>query len=109
MAKKTASPKPNKKNKRDLSPPRSATPAPIAPRPVVAPKHIEAIPATGPGKASPAGPKSGVVVVGSLNMDLLFRTEVMPLPGQTVMGQDLLQNPGGKGANQATAVGRLWV
>jgi ribokinase len=47
-------------------------------------------------------------VIGSLNMDLVVRAEVMPLPGQTVMGQDLLQNPGGKGGNQAVAVGRLW-
>jgi ribokinase len=62
----------------------------------------------GPGKASAAGPKSGVVVVGSLNMDLVIRTEIMPTPGQTVLGQDLVQNPGGKGANQATAAGRLW-
>ena len=55
-----------------------------------------------------AGPKSGVVVVGSLIMDLVVRTETMPVPGETVMGQDLVQNPGGKGANQATAAGRLW-
>jgi ribokinase len=41
-------------------------------------------------------------------MDLVVRAEIMPLPGQTVMGQDLLQNPGGKGGNQAAAVGRLW-
>ena len=32
----------------------------------------------------------------------------MPNPGQTVMGQDLLQNAGGKGGNQAAAVGLLW-
>jgi ribokinase len=41
-------------------------------------------------------------------MDLVIRTEVMPTPGQTVMGQDLYQNPGGKGGNQATAAGRIW-
>jgi ribokinase len=41
-------------------------------------------------------------------MDLITRAEVMPLPGQTVMGQDLLQSPGGKGANQAAAAGKLW-
>ena len=41
-------------------------------------------------------------------MDLVCRTEVMPTPGQTVMGQDLHQNPGGKGANQAIAAGLLW-
>src|SRR5277367_158564 len=71
-------------------------------------KRLEALPTNAPGRASEAGPKSGVVVVGSLNMDLLVRTEAMPSPGQTVMGQDLLQNPGGKGANQAAAAGRLW-
>jgi ribokinase len=49
----------------------------------------------------------GVAVVGSLNMDLVVRTEAMPLPGQSVMGQDLHQNPGGKGANQAVAAGKL--
>jgi ribokinase len=67
-----------------------------------------AISSTGPGRASTVGTKSGVVVVGSLNMDLVVRTESMPQPGQTVMGQDLLQNAGGKGGNQAAAVGRLW-
>ena len=51
--------------------------------------------------------KAGVVIVGSLNMDLVVRTETMPQPGQTVLGQDLVQNPGGKGANQAVAAGRL--
>jgi hypothetical protein len=70
--------------------------------------RLEALPSTGPGRASAAGPNSGVVVVGSLNMDLVVRTENMPLPGQTVLGQDLVENPGGKGANQAAAVGRLW-
>jgi ribokinase len=86
-------------------PPAPPPAPPPPPRPDV---HVAALPSTGPGKASLAGPKSGVVVVGSLNMDLVVRTEVMPLPGQTVLGQDLLQNPGGKGANQATAAGRLW-
>jgi ribokinase len=41
-------------------------------------------------------------------MDLICRTESIPQPGQTVVGQDLLEVPGGKGANQAAAVGRLW-
>lgn len=51
--------------------------------------------------------KSGVAVVGSLNMDLVVRTEVMPAPGQTVIGRDLVENPGGKGANQAVAASRM--
>lgn len=46
---------------------------------------------------------AGVVIVGSLNMDLVVRASVMPKPGQTILGQDLVTNPGGKGANQATA------
>jgi ribokinase len=71
-------------------------------------KRLEAISSTAPGRASSAGPKTGIVVVGSLNMDLITRTEVMPAPGQTVLGQDLSQSPGGKGANQAAAAGRLW-
>ncbi len=75
---------------------------------IVESKKLEALPTDAPGKASVAGPKSGVVVVGSLNMDLVVRTETMPRPGETVMGQDLLENPGGKGANQAAAAGRLW-
>lgn len=46
---------------------------------------------------------TGVVIVGSLNMDLVVRAPAMPKPGQTILGQDLISNPGGKGANQATA------
>jgi ribokinase len=98
--------------------PKKLSPAPlskVAPRPKEAaraqptrPPQLAALPSTGPGKASTAGPKSGVVIIGSLNMDLVVRTEVIPTPGQTVMGQDLLENPGGKGANQAVAAGRLW-
>jgi ribokinase len=84
---------------------KAATPATAPEAPA---KRLEAVPSSAPGRASLAGPKSGVVVVGSLNMDLITRAEVMPLPGQTVMGQDLLQSPGGKGANQAAAAGKLW-
>jgi len=51
--------------------------------------------------------KNGVVVVGSLNMDLAVKTETIPAPGQTVMGRGLAETPGGKGANQAAAAGRL--
>ncbi len=48
-----------------------------------------------------------IVVVGSLNIDLVVRTAHLPAPGQTVRGRDFRTYPGGKGANQAVAAGRL--
>ncbi|MBN9756986.1 Ribokinase [Pseudonocardia sp. Ae406_Ps2] len=50
---------------------------------------------------------SRVLVVGSLNADLVVRTERFPGPGETVAGEDLTVGPGGKGANQAVAAARL--
>ncbi len=48
-----------------------------------------------------------IVVVGSINMDLVARTPKTPVPGQTVIGTEFTTTPGGKGANQAVAVARL--
>lgn len=48
-----------------------------------------------------------IVVVGSLNMDLVVRTSRMPKPGETVLGSGFTMAPGGKGANQAVAAARL--
>ncbi|MFD1934397.1 ribokinase [Nonomuraea mangrovi] len=48
-----------------------------------------------------------VVVVGSVNADLVVRVARRPAPGETVMGSDLDIFPGGKGANQAVAAARL--
>ncbi len=48
-----------------------------------------------------------IIVVGSLNMDLVVRTAHMPAVGETIFGQDFISNPGGKGANQAIAASRL--
>ncbi|MFB9749158.1 ribokinase [Leifsonia shinshuensis] len=48
-----------------------------------------------------------IVVVGSLNADLVVRTEAFPRAGETVAGGDLRIGAGGKGANQAVAAGRL--
>ena len=48
-----------------------------------------------------------ILVVGSINMDLVMRTPHLPAPGQTVSGNSFTTNPGGKGANQAVAVARL--
>jgi ribokinase len=48
-----------------------------------------------------------IVVVGSINMDLVARTRRIPVPGQTVIGAGFDTTPGGKGANQAVAAARL--
>lgn len=50
---------------------------------------------------------SHIVVIGSLNMDLVVRTPHMPVPGETVLGRDFQTIPGGKGANQAVGAARL--
>jgi ribokinase len=48
-----------------------------------------------------------IVVLGSLNVDLVTRVSVLPGPGETVLGDRLLTFTGGKGANQAVAAARL--
>ena len=48
-----------------------------------------------------------VVVIGSLNMDLVTVTQRMPQVGETRKGIDFRMIPGGKGANQAVAAARL--
>ena len=54
------------------------------------------------------GSSSGpIVVIGSVNMDLVCRTPAIPKPGETVLGNDFLTIPGGKGANQAVAAAKL--
>lgn len=47
-----------------------------------------------------------IVVVGSSNTDMVFRTSKIPHPGETVMGSNFSIVQGGKGANQAVAVAR---
>lgn len=47
-----------------------------------------------------------VVVVGSLNLDLVTTTSRLPAPGETVHGSDYAEIPGGKGLNQAVAAAR---
>ncbi|GAA2508324.1 ribokinase [Winogradskya humida] len=47
-----------------------------------------------------------IVVAGSANMDLVGLAERLPLPGETVLGDDFMMTPGGKGANQAIAAAR---
>ncbi len=48
-----------------------------------------------------------IVIVGSLNADLVQRVERVPHPGETVLGNDLQVISGGKGGNQAFAAGQL--
>ena len=48
-----------------------------------------------------------IIVVGSLNMDLVMRTPRVPVGGETLTGHEFATLPGGKGANQAVACARL--
>ena len=52
-------------------------------------------------------PQIHIVVVGSLNMDLVVQVPTIPAPGETVLGDHFATIPGGKGANQAVAAARL--
>lgn len=50
-----------------------------------------------------------ILVVGSLNADLVVKSPRFPQPGETISGEDLQIIPGGKGANQAVAAARQGV
>jgi ribokinase len=47
-----------------------------------------------------------IIVFGSINLDLVARTERLPHPGETIAGHSFAMFPGGKGANQALAACR---
>ncbi len=59
---------------------------------------------TAAGRAAPQG---AVAVVGSANLDIVVPVDRHPRLGETVIGGDHVQVPGGKGANQAVAAARL--
>nr|BAL54265.1 ribokinase [uncultured Planctomycetota bacterium] len=50
--------------------------------------------------------KERVIVLGSVNTDLVVKVRRLPRPGETVIGGTFYQNQGGKGANQAVAAAR---
>ena len=51
--------------------------------------------------------KNKIVVIGSINNDLVIGVDKAPVMGETVLGKGFTQIPGGKGANQAVACARL--
>src|SRR4029453_750224 len=52
-------------------------------------------------------PAKPIVIIGSINMDLVCRTPHMPAAGETILGDKFQMIPGGKGANQSVAAARL--
>ena len=59
-----------------------------------------------PPRPATAPPAGRIVVVGSINVDLVVRVANLPRPGETVLGGRFASVPGGKGANQAVAAAR---
>jgi len=51
--------------------------------------------------------KPKIVIIGSANMDMVIKTDRLPVKGETVLGGDFVAAPGGKGANQAVAAAKL--
>ena len=59
-------------------------------------------------RTAPAAPSTcAVVVVGSLNIDLVVHAPRLPRPGETLTGDGFATDQGGKGANQAVAAARM--
>ncbi|APZ93017.1 ribokinase [Fuerstiella marisgermanici] len=58
-------------------------------------------------KPDTAAARPNILVVGSINMDLVARCSRLPLPGETLFGTSLHEISGGKGANQAVGAARL--
>lgn len=50
---------------------------------------------------------SDIVVIGSLNVDMVVKTKLIPKVGETVLGKEYHILPGGKGLNRAKNIERL--
>jgi ribokinase len=48
-----------------------------------------------------------IVVIGSCNTDMVIKSDRLPVPGETIIGNTFMMNPGGKGANQAVSIARM--
>ena len=51
--------------------------------------------------------KDQIIVVGSINTDMVVGANKLPKPGETLIGHKFFMSPGGKGGNQAVAAARL--
>ena len=49
-----------------------------------------------------------ILIIGSINIDLVINTDIIPKLGETVHGKNFMTSYGGKGANQAVAVAKLY-
>lgn len=93
-----------------MSTPANSTPAAGAPVEAGVPVSTNPSPPE-PSPTQPfAKPETGtaprIVVLGSLNMDIVIRLAVVPASGETVAGQSIDHFPGGKGGNQAVSCAR---
>ncbi len=48
-----------------------------------------------------------ILIIGSINIDLVINTDILPKLGETIHGKNFMTSYGGKGANQAVAVAKL--
>lgn len=70
---------------------------------IILPIALDPVPGDLPG----GNMRPKIVVVGSLNMDLIVSAPRIPAPGETILGHGFHTAAGGKGANQAVAAARL--
>ena len=54
-----------------------------------------------------SGTREKIIVVGSMNMDMVIKVPELPKDGQTLLAYNMQLEPGGKGANQAVGAGKL--